>query len=69
MPFDHLALEDKGSLNSWFHGAVKIKESFWLATTPKALHRQQTETQCLCDTVSAQCLCERGPFVCSGALA
>lgn len=27
MPFDHLALEDKGSLSSWFHGAIKIKET------------------------------------------
>lgn len=27
MPFDHLALEAKGGLSSWFHGAVKIKET------------------------------------------
>ena len=27
MPFDHLALEAKGGLSSWFHVAVKIKET------------------------------------------
>ena len=63
MPFDHLALEAKRSLSSWFHGAVKIKETAfgWLLPL-KALHSQQTE-------IHAHCLCERGPFACSGALA
>ena len=62
MPFDHLVLVATVAFVSVSCKTVTIGDSFQPGTTPKALHRQQTETH-------PHYFWERGLFLSSGALA
>ena len=44
IPLECLALEARGSCAPGYHGNVTIGDSSRLTTTPRALHREQTET-------------------------
>ena len=65
MLLDHLALVARGDCIPGSHGTLSVtirEDSSWQATTPRALHREQTETH-------PHPFCEKGLFTCPGASA